>query len=360
METKIVATIMAGGKGERFWPKSRRARPKQFLNLMGTGTMLQETVRRILPLVPWDRVNVITGEDYGPLVRAQLPLLGGRNLILEPEGRDTAAAIGYAAIQVADEHPGSVMLVLPSDHWIKDEEGFRQELAAAAAVAAEGALVTLGIVPSSPETGYGYLEIGEKLGERGTQPFFRVNRFTEKPDRETAKALVESRCYWWNSGIFLWRPEVILGEISVHLPALGEALDRIRAARGTSAERLVAQEEFANLKSGSIDYGVMEKADRVVVFPGVFGWDDVGTWAALSRLSPRDVHGNLIKGRGLAVDSRNCLIDNGSEMLVAVYGVENLIIVQSEDCFLVLPRERAQEIKKLLGELKARDMEEFA
>ncbi len=360
METKVVVTVMAGGRGERFWPKSRRARPKQFLNLMGTGTMLQETVRRILPLVPWERINVITGEEYSALVRTQLPLLGGRNLILEPEGRDTAAAIGYAALQVAREHPEAVMLVLPSDHWIKDEEAFRQELAAAAMVAADGALVTLGIVPSSPETGYGYLEVGEKLGESSAQPFYRVNRFTEKPNRETAKAFVESNHYWWNSGIFLWRPEVILSEISVHLPVLGEALDRIRAAQGTSAERLVAQEEFANLKSGSIDCGVMEKADRVVVFPGAFGWDDVGTWTALSRLSPQDAHGNLVKGRGLAVDSRNCFIDNGSEMLVAVYGVENLIIVQSDDCFMVLPRERAQDIKKLLGELKTRDMEEFA
>ncbi|MDA8065133.1 MAG: mannose-1-phosphate guanylyltransferase [Thermaerobacter sp.] len=353
----LVALIMAGGKGERFWPKSRRSRPKQFLPIVGKRTMLQETVHRISSMVPRERVFISTSEEYRELVEEQLPWLKPENLILEPEGRDTAACVGYASLIIRRCLPEAVTVVLPADHHITDVAGFLRVLRLAAQWAARGDhLVTIGIEPTGPETGYGYIERGEPVEELEGLSVFAVGSFREKPDRATAAEYLATGRFLWNSGMFLWRTELLLAMLERHLPELYRGLEAIDAALDTPRQDAVVREIFCALPRVSIDYGLLEHAAQVLVVPGDFGWDDVGTWTAVERLHEHDENGNLISGRGVAMDTRNCILES-SGRLVAALGVEDLIIVDTEDVVMVSSKDKAQEIKRLLSELSRNNLQ---
>lgn len=354
-ETAVV--IMAGGRGERFWPKSRGHRPKQFLQLFGEGTLLQQAYRRALRLAPPERVYVVTRADYRRLVAEQLPGLAPERLIEEPEGRDTAPCVGLAAVVLERRHPGGVMVVLPSDHAILDEEKFAAVLSTAARVAADRpVLVTVGIQPTRPETGYGYIQCGEVLDpETGLRA---VRRFTEKPDADTALRFLMSGEHLWNSGMFAWRIPVIRDAIARHLPELHAGLEAIAAAVGTPAEREVLAAEFPRLPRVSIDYGVMEKAENVVVLRGDFGWDDLGTWAAMPRVGQADDQGNVVGGRAVLIDSRDCVVDGGRRLVVG-FGIERLVIVDTDDVVFVSAADRAEELKRVVAELRRRGLDAY-
>lgn len=354
---KKTALIMAGGKGERFWPKSRTALPKQFLSLTGDGkTMLQLTVERILPLVDMEDIYIATNRSYQELVRQQLPELPMENILCEPVGRNTAPCIGLGAVHIAQKYEDAVMLVLPSDHLIKYNAMYLDTLARAAEVAEEGEnLVTLGITPDYPETGYGYIKF---LPDQRHGAGFAVERFVEKPDLETAKAYLATEQYLWNSGMFIWRIQTILRNLERHLPDTYAGLLRIGAAIGTAEENAVLEREFSAFKSESIDYGVMEKAENIYTLPGSFGWDDVGSWNAIERIQQANEFGNVINGKAVTVDTKRCIIQGGKR-LIATVGLEDLIIVDADDALLVCEKGDTAAIKKVLEHLRICNQTEY-
>lgn len=359
METFVV--IMAGGRGERFWPKSTKEMPKQFLSLWGTDTLLQQAFARALK-VTGDAagVYVITGPDYEGLVRAQLAELPPENLIIEPAGRDTAPAVGYAAVYLGGRRKDAVMVVLPSDHVVLDDERFAETLRYAAGVAASGDwLVTIGIRPTRPEEGYGYIECGEPLDGGGAfaggpgAAAYRVRRFTEKPRVEEALAFLKTGRYLWNAGIFVWTISAFRHALARHAPLLHGGLRQIERSLEEGPDAI--REKFLTLERRSIDYALMEKADNIVVVPGDFGWDDVGTWAALERIYDKDENGNVIKGEAVAIEAGGNIIDNslGDKLFVA-FGVRDLVIVNSEDVVLVADKKRSGSLKRVTEVLRGR------
>lgn len=367
MQTPVSILIMAGGKGERFWPRSRADLPKQFLRLRGAGTLLQETFRRARCLVQADRVFVVTPAAYRGLILGQLPELPPDNLILEPLGRDTAPCIGLGAVCMEQRDPEAVMIVLPADHAIGDEPRFLSVLAAAARTAAGGEhLVTIGITPTRPETGYGYIQCGEALAVEGGRQVLAVRRFAEKPALEQALAFFASREYLWNSGMFAWKVSTIRRMISIHLPWLDEGLERIAAARRSGVEGVV-EREFAAFPSISIDRGLLERAANVVVVPGDFGWDDVGSWASLERVHAPDDQGNVIDGLVLALDTRESILctrpgelsASAPDRLVVTYGVRGLLVVDTPDVLLVADKGRSADLKQVVGELRRRGLDRY-
>jgi len=359
METFVV--IMAGGRGERFWPKSTKEMPKQFLSLWGTDTLLQQAFARALKITgDAAGVYVITGPDYAGLVRAQLPTLLPENLIIEPAGRDTAPAVGYAAVYFARRVKDAVMVVMPSDHVVLDDERFAATLQYAAGVAAGGEyLVTIGIRPTRPEEGYGYIECGEPLDGGGAfaggpgAAAYRVRRFTEKPRVEEALAFLKTGRYLWNAGIFVWTISAFRHALARHAPLLHKGLGEIERSLAAEEGFDAVREKFLTLERRSIDYALMEKAENIVVVPGDFGWDDVGTWAALERIYDKDENGNVIKGEAVAVEAGGNIIDNslGDKLLVA-FGVKDLVIVNSEDVVLVADKKRSGSLKKVTEVLR--------
>lgn len=343
--------IMAGGRGERFWPKSRVQTPKQFLSLTGGGTMIQETVRRVEALTEPDHIFVATNGRYAPAIREQLPQLPADNIILEPEGRNTAPCIGLAALTIGRRDPEGVMAVLAADHVIAAPERFRELLAAAAATAADtGGVVTLGIQPDRPETGYGYIKMGQAVP---TSPLvYRVERFIEKPDGQTAADFLADGRYLWNSGMFIWRLSTIRQLIAALMPELHQGLEVIDAAWSDPDFETVLAREFSRFEKISIDYGVMERAPEVYVIPAAIGWDDVGSWTSLERLGAADPQGNVLAGPNVTlVDSENCIFDTGGR-LVAAIGLKDLIYVETEDAVLICPKHRAQDVKLILDKLR--------
>lgn len=359
----IIPVIMAGGKGERFWPRSRKSFPKQFLNLTGSDSMLQLTVKRLQKLVPIEQIYIVTGEDYVAVIHEQIPHLPAMNIIVEPVGRNTAPCIGLAAQVVRRRHGNdAVMVVLPSDHLIRQEDIFLNIVSAAvkAAEDAEGPLVTLGITPHQPETAYGYIQVGEAWKELQGMDVCRVQRFVEKPDYQTAVRYLESGQFYWNSGMFVFRASVIMNELARHMPELYSALELIDRAWDTLDYLAVMRQEFAVMKSISIDYGIMEKADHVLVIPGEFGWDDVGSWTSLHQIGGRDDSGNVTRGNVVSVDASNCIVEgNCHERLIAILGLEDVIVVDTEDATLVCALNRAQDVKKILDELKQGRQEKY-
>ncbi|HIE13347.1 MAG TPA: mannose-1-phosphate guanylyltransferase [Desulfotomaculum sp.] len=349
----IFAVILAGGGGERFWPVSSKERPKQFLSLIGEQTMLQQTVGRLAGFVDPRDTYVITARGYGSLVNEQVPEVPAANVIEEPCGRDTAAAVGLAAAYLAHRDPEGVMAVLPADHYIADTARFRRVLETAVETAQSGEwLVTLGITPTRPETGYGYVQRGEVLRTVGSLAVYRALRFTEKPDGMKARRFLASGKYFWNSGIFIWRVKVIRRLLEEHLPELARGLAQIGGAIGTEKEADAIASVYPSLPRISIDYGVMERARNVLVLPADFGWDDVGTWPAWARYSGRqDGQGNVIEGAGVLLESSGCVV-RASNHVVAALGVRDLVIVEEDGRLLVCAKERAQEIKRLVAALK--------
>ncbi len=346
----LYALIMAGGSGTRLWPRSRGSRPKQLLSLLSERTMLQEACQRIAPLVPDDKIFVVTSEVYTDVVRRQIPQVPTANIIGEPEGHGTAPCIGLSALYLRRLDREAVMAVLTADHYIEKADELRRALAAAAQVAEEGHLVTLGIEPDRPATGYGYIERAEKLAQVGRHEVYRVEKFTEKPDPATAKAFVESGRYYWNSGMFIWKVSVILREFQKLMPQLYSQLMEIDAALGTAEERAVLERIWPQVENETIDYGIMERAEDVAVIPVDIGWSDVGSWATLYELLPADGEGNVVVGQHIGLDTTGCLI-HGSRRLVATIGLENMIVVDTEDALLICPKERAQDVRDLVEKL---------
>lgn len=350
---------MAGGKGERFWPKSRTHTPKQFLDLTGNGTMIQLTVQRLIPLIPLERIFVVTGSEYENQVKNQLPDLPETNVIIEPIGRDTAPCVGLAAVAIEKKYPEAVMMVLPADHLILDNEEYLNTLKCAVEQAKmEECIVTIGINPATPETGYGYIKSGELAREIDGMQVMAVERFTEKPDRETAMKFLRTGKYFWNSGMFVWKVSTIRRLIEIHMPDLHDRLEIIRDALGRKEENQVLTDQFMQMQKISIDYGVLEKADKAYVIPGYFGWDDVGSWIALERVNELDDAGNLVTGKCISLDTRKCIVDSPKKV-VAVIGVEELVIVDTEDVLLICRKDRSQDIKKLLQKFKEEKMEVY-
>jgi mannose-1-phosphate guanylyltransferase len=354
----MYAVIMAGGKGARFWPRSREKKPKHLLNIISEKTIIQETVDRIKQLIPPENILVVTGKKHARTLIKQLPEIPLRNIIIEPEGKNTAACIGLAALHIRKTVPDDVMVVLPSDHAINDSQKFIEVINAAAKVAArEDGLVTIGIKPSSIQTGFGYIEKATSFKHIASEEVFRVKSIREKPDYKLAKEFVESGKFYWNSGMFIWRASIILKEISQSLPDLYAGLMKIDGALGSPSEAVIVPRVYKKLASISIDYGVMEKADNIFMLQGDFGWSDVGSWDALWEISPKDIKGNAALGGSQTIleDSEGSLIYSPLK-LVALVGIKDLIIVETKDALLICKKGRSQDVKKIVEKL---DMEKI-
>ena len=348
------AVIMAGGRGERFWPRSTTKMPKQFLSLIGERTMIQQTVDRLAGLIEIKDVYVVAGEDFVAIIKEQLPDLPPENIVVEPFGRDTAAAIGLAAVAVRRKSPQEVMVVLPADHYINNQPRFREVLRGAIDAAGMGEdAVTLGITPHRPETGYGYIRRGDVRGAYEGVTAYQVRQFAEKPDLNKAIQFLKAGDYLWNSGMFIWRVDLISKLIEVHTPILAAGLQRIEAAMDTEDYAAVLNEVFTDLPRISVDYGIMEKEERVLVIPGDFGWDDLGSWNALDRYAQRDDQGNSLGGNGVMLDTKNTYVYAPGKT-VATIGVEDLILVYDNDCLLICHKDRTQEIKDAVQALSGR------
>lgn len=346
----MFALILAGGAGTRLWPRSRASLPKQLLALTGGDTMMQMTVKRILPLVPVENIFVATNREYGPLIKQQLPNLLPANIIEEPSGKNTAPCIGLAAALMRQLDPEAVMASLHADHFIADEESFRQALLAAAEVARQGYLVTLGITPDKPETGYGYIQRGPKLGSYNSHPVYQVSRFLEKPDLATAQRFVAGGEYYWNSGIFIWQISTLLDAFCQHMPEFYRQLGQMEQALNSGQ---MIDPIWQQIKSMSIDVGIMEKAAKVAVVPVNFGWNDVGSWVAIHEINQKDENGNVsLGGEHLAFDTRGTLVQGDNGRLIATIGLEDIVIVDTEDALLVCARDKVQDIKKVVEWLK--------
>jgi mannose-1-phosphate guanylyltransferase len=345
--------IMAGGGGTRLWPASRKRRPKQFLPMLDGGeTLLGATVARVQGLVPPERILVVTAADQVDEVVRTAPSVPRDNIVIEPKARNTAPCIGLGALEVLRRDPAGVLAVLPSDQWVRDAADYRVTLERALDLASGGAIVTIGIVPTGPETGFGYLEVGAET-ERGARV---VDRFVEKPDRATAEKYVESRRYLWNSGMFFFAAKRLLEAVRAHMPDLFDILHRIER----EPERVA--ELYPQAPSVSIDYGVMEKLPRgdVFVVPGDFGWNDVGSWNALGDLRPVDLAGNVIASEdGVVIDARGNILYGDGKRVIAAVGVHDLVIVATDDAILVLPKSRAQDVREVVKLLESTHRKEF-
>lgn len=352
----VFAVIMAGGSGTRFWPASRRHRPKQLLPLgPDERTLLRATIDRISELVPAERVLIVTSALLADSIAKELPELPRANILEEPMGRNTAPCVAWAAAHIRRREPAGVMMVLPADHHIGDEEEYRNVLRNALEACEDGALVTVGLTPSRPETGYGYLELGETVGEG----VFAARRFVEKPDRQRAEQFVSAGNFLWNSGMFFFKAESILAAVREHLPGLAAGIDEFDAAASRGDEASVVAATYGDLPSVSIDHGVMEKAAVVHVVPGSFGWSDLGSWMSAWELSAKDEANNAVRGDAVLVDARGNIVDVPAGKMVALVGVADLVVVDTEDALLVMPRQRAQDVRAVVEALRARKDERF-
>jgi mannose-1-phosphate guanylyltransferase len=360
--SRTYALILAGGSGTRFWPASRRHRPKQLLAIApgSQESLLASTVRRIAPLCPASRVVIATGEHLVEATRQVLPELPPAAFLGEPLARNTAACIGWGTARILRADPDAVVMALPSDHHIGDEPAFLAAVTEALASAESGTLTTIGIEPTHAETGYGYIEAGQSVQGRVRQ----VVRFVEKPDLQTAEAYVASGKYYWNSGMFFFRARDMMAAIDAHMPELSRALSHIEevARREPAREAAETRSVFEGLSPVSIDYGVMERMDRLHVVPAQFGWSDLGSWEAAYALSVKDGAGNAADPGTLLVDARRNLVRDlragGAPRVIALVGVSDLCVVETEDALLILPRDRAQDVRevvRLLEEAQGRD-----
>jgi mannose-1-phosphate guanylyltransferase len=349
MGNQIYALILAGGSGERFWPLSRRALPKQLLRLVSKQALLEETVARVLNWIPKERVLVLTNIDQEKNVRAVLKGFPQENIVAEPAKRDTAAAMALGTAWVALRDHSATMMVLPADHVITDAKAFKETMTLAAAAADEtGNLVTVGIKPTWACPGFGYIEQGTPIKLKNRATVHQVLRFREKPNADLAESFVRQGHFRWNAGMFVWSVGTVLREFNRHTPALATFISQIRAP-GKFEE--VVRERFAKLPRVSFDYAIMEKADRVLVVEAQFDWDDVGSWTALAKYLEKDAHGNATRGALCSLDSTNNIVFDQSGGTVALLGVHNLVIVRTDDAVLVCHRHQVEKIKDLINRL---------
>lgn len=359
---KTCAVIMAGGVGTRFWPRSREKYPKHLLQIFGKGTMLQNTVKRLEPLVAPQDVFVVTNRLQKAQVVKQLPQVPEENIIVEPVGRNTAPCIGLAALHVQKLDPDAVMIVLPADHIIHHDDEFLRVLAVAVETARDSAsMLTIGIKPTHPETGYGYIQFVSEESTRN--PYYdrgvrQVKTFAEKPNLQTAQQFLDSGDFLWNSGMFVWRVDTILHQIERCLPDMHRELLKIGDEIGTSRYQQTLETVYGLIRGISIDYGVMEKAEQVFVIPGSFGWNDIGSWDEVYRVAGKDDSGNSITGKVILKDTRNAYIYS-PDKVVATIGVEDLIIVNTEDALLICRRGRSQDVKEVADYLKRKQMNDY-
>lgn len=349
------AVILAGGGGTRFWPLSRQNAPKQLLNLSGNDIMINETIARLEGVIPSDRTYIVTGKSQAqPLKQLVLKDIPEENILLEPVGRNTAPCILYAAMKIRKNFGEGVMCVLPSDHYIENVDEMRRILDKSMNLASErDFLITIGIKPTYPATGYGYIRYSKDL--TGELPY-KVDDFVEKPNFKVAQQYIMSGEYLWNSGMFVWEVSTIIENFKRFLPKIYDKIEEIITAEGSSLEagsesNTVMDMLYPQIQSISIDYGILERADNVLVVPGDFGWNDVGSWDALGAIFKPDSAGNIIKAEHIGIDTRNCII-YGSDKLISTIGLEELIVVNTEDALLICPKSRAQEVKNIVDKLK--------
>ncbi len=358
----MYCAIIAGGGGTRLWPKSRRKQPKQLLALQGDASLFQQAAERVLPLCGSDRLLVVTSQDLAPIMRKLLPDVPAAHVIAEPMPRQTAMAIGLAAIRVERDDPDAVLATVGADHLIADVAGFRHCLAIGNQVAQKGDyLVTLGIQPTAPHTGYGYIQAGQEAMRVGDTAVYTVESFKEKPDRATAQRYLDAGGYYWNSNYFVWRVSTLLEAFAQFAPLMYEGLRRLQKSLGTADEERVAHEVFAAAPADPIDTAILEKAGNLVVVPAAFDWVDVGNWNDMYVVA--EEHGeNHVVGDGqgpvLFEDSRGCLVHR-TDRLVALVGVQDLVVVDTDDAVLILPRDRDQDVRRIVDRLRKQGLEEF-
>jgi mannose-1-phosphate guanylyltransferase len=360
--SQMFAVIMAGGVGTRFWPKSRGTSPKQFLEIFGKGTMVENSLERLKPLVDQNNMFVVTNRVQVEMLRKLVPWMSPDHILAEPLGRNTAACVGLAALWIERINPEGLMVVSPADHIVRNNDEFLRILRLAIRVAEEkDALVTIGIKPTHPETGYGYIQSAEEEIDRNeyrSEGVYRVKTFAEKPNLETAERFLQSGDFLWNSGMFVWKARVILREIELHLPDLYEQLRDIGETIGTQVYEQTLEHAYRIIRSISVDYGIMEKAGNVFVVKGDFGWSDVGSWDEVVRLTPKDADGNSTKGRVFAFDTRNNYIDAGNK-LVAAIGIEDLVVISTDDALLICRKGKSQEVKDVVDFIRRKQMNDY-
>lgn len=362
--SNVFPVIMAGGIGTRFWPRSREKSPKQLLEIIGKGTLIQNTVKRLDRVAKVDNIFVVTNKMQKVLASKQLNAVsvGQEKILVEPVGRNTAACIGLAAIHIRNLDPKGVMVVLPSDHLIQDVAEYERVIKLAIEIAEEsGSLITIGIQPTHPETGYGYIQMFNEEGKHN--PFFsrgvcKVKTFAEKPTLQVAEKFLASGDFLWNSGQFVWRVDAILKKLELLLPDLYSELMKIEKTIGTSQYQSTLDKVYGLIRGISIDYGVMEKADDVYIIPGNFGWSDIGSWDEVYKMSGKDEHGNSITGKAILKDTANSYIF-AQEKVIAAIGVDDLIVVDTGDALLICRRGRSQEVKDISDYLKRKQMNEY-
>lgn len=355
------AVIMAGGGGTRLWPVSRKKHPKHVLPLLGERTLFQSTLDRLNGFIPLERTFVVTTAEQAGELQKQAPALSTENFLIEPEPRGTASVIGLAATVLQKRDPRAVMMVQTSDHYIRNRDIFRRVMRTAVSVARKDYLVTLGITPTFPATGYGYIQRGDELPEKSEYPVYRVLKFTEKPDETAAQAMLDSGDFSWNSGMFIWSTDQILGEFSRQMPDLHASLHRIGTAWGTKEQDKILRAEWLNLKSETIDYGIMEHAANVAVLPAAgLEWSDVGSWDSLFDVLSPDEHGNVVVNSDkMLLDTRDSLVYSTEKKLVATIGLSDVVIVDTPDALLVCRSDQAQQVRQVIENLKIEQKEDY-
>ncbi|WP_143315781.1 mannose-1-phosphate guanylyltransferase [Clostridium sp. HBUAS56017] len=341
----LCALVMAGGKGTRFWPLSTDEKPKQFLKLIGEDTMIQMTVNRIKPIIPIERIFICTAAMYVNLVREQIPELPERNIIIEPEGRNTAPCIALSALVIERYYKDCNMIVLPSDHLIKNEERFRKIVGISNKFIEENndAIITLGMKPDRPETGYGYIKYNVDLNSQQLKSVFKVDKFVEKPNEEKAKEYLENGCYLWNGGMFLWKTSTIIDEIKKYCPETYEAIYEIESIEEDNLQEFI-DKEYNNTTPISIDYAVLEKSKNIYVVPSEIGWDDVGTWKSVERYKDKDVNNNILDGNTMVIESSSNIAINSYKRVVMI-GIDDIMALETEDSIYIVNKDYMDNLR---------------
>ncbi len=353
MKSNYYAIVMAGGIGSRFWPISRTSYPKQFIDILGTGkTLIQNTYDRFLKICPSENIYIVTNESYAELVKEQLPGIGDDQILTEPVMRNTAPCVAYGCFKIETMNPDAIIVVAPSDHLILNEQGFVDSINKSLEAATEhDCLITLGIMPSRPDTGYGYIQYTPQLLKGD---FHKVKTFTEKPTLDIAKTFLQSGDFLWNAGIFVWSARAIVKAFGKYLPDMSDIFDDARSVYNTPGERQHVNTAYQQCINISIDYGIMEKAENVYVLPSEFGWSDLGTWTSVYQLAEKDYVGNAVipADKVIMYDSSNCMVNVPGEKLVVLQGLHDFIVVEANNTLMICPRDQEQSVKQIVADVK--------